>query len=109
MSIQAIEKNHSLHVSIKDEMTIYTALEHKNQLIDFLNPDSSVQINLSGVSEIDSAGVQLLLYLKQEAKAKNVALSLTDHSQAVVEVLELLNLTAHFGDPIVISAKWKTS
>ena len=74
-----------------------------------LKADHELNINLAGVSEIDSAGLQILLFLKQEATAKNSILILSHHSEAVVEVLTLLNLTAHFGDPIVISADWKSS
>jgi len=109
MSIQAKQNNGITHLTFKDEMTIYTALEQKNALSQHLNADHEIQVDLSEVSEIDSAGLQVLLFLKQEASSKNIILSLTHHSQAVVEVLELLNLTAHFGDPVIISADWKTS
>jgi len=109
MSIQAKENNGITHLAIKDEMTIYTALEQKNELSQYLNTDHELHLDLSEVSEIDSAGLQILLFLKQEANRKNIILSLIHHSQAVVEVLELLNLTAHFGDPVIISADWKTS
>lgn len=86
-------------------MTIYTAMEQKNKLIEYLTPDHELQIDLSAVQEIDSAGLQLLLWLKQEAPRLN----LIHHSRAIVEILELLNLASHFGDPIVLSSDWKTS
>jgi len=109
MTIQVNEKNGVTHLDIQDEMTIYTALEQKNELSQHLKADHELHINLSGVAEIDSAGLQILLFLKQEAIKKNITLSLIQHSQAVVEVFELLNLTAHFGDPVIISADWKSS
>lgn len=95
-------------LAIQDEMTIYTVLEQKLALVEHLKAAKELQIDLSGVGEIDSAGVQLLLYLKREAARHNVKLGLIQHSQGVVEVLELLNLSKHFGDPIVISADWKS-
>lgn len=105
MTINAVDQNGTVHIAIQGDMTIYTASEQKNQLAGYLKPKRELQIDLAAVSEIDSAGLQLLLWLKQEAGQ----LSLINHSRAVVEVLELLHLTAHFGDPIVLSSHWKTS
>lgn len=96
-------------VTIDDEMTIYTALAQKTQLQDLLKPGQKLQINLAGVSEIDSAGLQVLMFLKQEAARHDIPLILTQHSQSVVEVLELVDLATHFGDPIVITADRKAS
>ncbi|MGD7033680.1 MAG: anti-sigma factor antagonist [Gammaproteobacteria bacterium HGW-Gammaproteobacteria-10] len=109
MAIEVSEKNGITIIAIQDDMTIYTASEQKARLSKYLQSGRELQINLSGVSEMDSAGLQLLLWLKQEAGRNAIKLSLVRHSQAVVEVLELLNLTGHFGDPVVISANWNAS
>jgi len=93
-------------VAIQDEMTIYNALEQKNTLYGCLKPDHELQIDLSEVSEIDSAGIQLLIFLKNEAIRKQNELSFVHHSQAVVEVVDLFNLSSFFNDPVVISADW---
>ena len=103
------QKKGVTHLAIQDEMTIYNALEQKQALAHFLNSSKELQLDLSGVGEIDSAGVQILLFLKKEAATHAIKLNLVQHSQAVVEVLELLNLSKHFGDPIVISADWRSS
>lgn len=100
-------KNAVAHLAIDGEMTIYTALDQKTAFSKCLQNSKELQIDLSGVSEIDSAGLQLLLFVKQEANERDIKLSLIHHSQAVVEVFELLNLGNHFGDPIVLSANWK--
>jgi len=109
MPITSLVKEGVTEVTIEDEMTIYTSLEQKTNLSEYLKPDIHLQINLSQVSDIDSAGLQILLFLKQESITLNFKFSLVEHSQAVVEVLELLNLGGHFGDPIVISADWGKS
>jgi anti-anti-sigma factor len=109
MAITAKINEGVTHLAIEDEMTIYTALEQKNDLSQYLELDSDLQINLSNVTEIDSAGLQILLFIKQEAARLNFQFSLIQHSQAVVEVFELLNLGSHFGDPIILSADWKSS
>ena len=103
------QKNGTIQLVIQGEMTIYTALEQKNALSRHLHTANELQIDLSGVNEIDSAGLQLLLFLKREATEHQIKLNLVQHSLEVVEVLELLNLTKHFGDPIVLSANWKPS
>jgi len=100
-------KNAIVHLTINDEMTIYTALEQKNALAKYLINNKELQVDLSGVSEIDSAGLQILMFMKREANDRHIKLSLINHSQPVVEVFELLKLGNHFGDPIVLSAEWK--
>lgn len=108
MAIELTQQNkQTTALVVHDEMTVYTVAAHKRQLTAYLYSTEELQLDLSGVGEIDGAGIQLLMFLKQEAHSRNIALSLTRHSQAVVEALELLNLSKHFGDPIVISANWK--
>jgi anti-sigma B factor antagonist len=92
---------------IKDEMTIYKVLEQKNELYPLLKPDHELQIDLSEVSEMDSSGLQLLIFLKKESRRIQSSLSLIHHSQGVVELIEHLNLSTFFGDPLVIPADWK--
>lgn len=104
-----LRKKGVTHLAVQDEITVYTVQDQKQQLFDYLKSAEELQIDLGGVTDIDCAGVQLLMFLKQEAVSRHIKLSLTAHSQVVVEVLELLNLTKHFGDPIVISADWKSS
>ncbi|MCF7988044.1 MAG: STAS domain-containing protein [Methylovulum sp.] len=105
MTINVIETDGFLNVAVVGEMTIYNVSEQKNKLIEFLSSAIELQVDLSAVTEIDSAGLQLLLWLKQEASN----LKLVNHSQAVVNVFQLLNLAMYFGDPIVLSSHWKTS
>ncbi len=96
-------------VPLEGELTIYTAAELKAALLPRLAECDELELDLAGVGEMDSAGLQLLLVLKREAAAAGRRLRLAHHSQAVVEVLELLNMQGHFGDPVVIPADWKTT
>lgn len=102
------QKKEVSYLAVRGEMTIYTVLEQKRQLFESLKSAKELQIDLGGVTEIDSAGVQLLMFLKQEAVGRHIKLSLMQHSRAIVDVLETLNLSKYFGDPIVISADWKS-
>ena len=103
-----IQKNDQVStLSIEGEMTIYTAAEYKTQLLDHLAGCEELELNLCDVGEMDSAGLQILLVLKREAEAAGCYLRLINHSRAVYEVLELLNMQGYFGDPVVIPAEWR--
>lgn len=84
-------------------MTIYHASELKKQLFTYLEEFDEIDIDLSKVSELDSAGVQLLMLMKREVSQINGSLRLFSHSRAVLELFELYNLAAYFGDPLLIS------
>jgi anti-sigma B factor antagonist len=89
---------------ITDDLTIYNALDLKQQLLDALASRKELELNLSQVSEMDSAGLQLLILLKMEAQRAGKSVSIVAHSQAVRAVIEFCNLGARFGDPLVIPA-----
>ena len=84
------------------ELTIFTAADIKAQLTAALAASPFLEINLSQVSEMDTAGLQLLIVAKNECQARNGSLLLTGHSPAVMDVLDICNMTAFFGDPVVI-------
>jgi anti-anti-sigma factor len=107
LSIKSHEINGKLHLLIEDEMTIYTAAELKDELFGFLDTTQALEIDLSAVSEIDSAGLQILLLIKREADTQDKSVTLINHNQAVLEVYELLNVAGYFGDPVVIPAEWR--
>ncbi|MEY3807987.1 MAG: hypothetical protein RI893_963 [Pseudomonadota bacterium] len=110
MTVKAKKNNETLQVIIQDDMTIYHALSLKETLLGYCQPGlQELQLDLSAVTEIDSAGLQLLLLLKAEAHQRGFILHLFRHSEAVIEVFELLKLGTYFGDPIVIPATWKKS
>jgi len=89
---------------IEGELTIYTAPTEKQRLIALLtNCDEAIELNLAKVEEIDTAGLQVLILLKREAAKLNKKLYFVMHSKAVLDVLELCNLTATFGDPIILN------
>ena len=90
----------TLHLS--GEMTIYQAGEQRLALLSALAAGGALAIDLAGVTDIDTAGVQVLMMAKKAALASGQQLQLVAHSPAVLEVFELLRLSAFFGDPMVI-------
>lgn len=88
---------------LEGELSIYRAGELKQALLAPLEPSTALEVDLSAVAELDTAGVQLLMLAKKSAQEKQCELRLIAHSPAVLEVLELLNLVAYFGDPLIIA------
>ena len=98
------KKKSVTRVAIVDDMTIYNAARHKTTLVDALTQCDLVEVDLSGVSEIDSAGFQLLVMAKQEAARLNKQLVIVSHSAPVSELLDFLGMVARFGDPVLVAS-----
>lgn len=94
----------SATLAIEGELSIYRAAELKETLLKALEGAASLEIDLHDVSEIDSAGIQLLMLTKSTGHATACEVRLVNHSPAVLEVFELLDLAAHFGDPLLMPA-----
>jgi anti-sigma B factor antagonist len=90
---------------VENDMTIYTASEMKTKLVDALAQGAEIEMDLSHVAEMDTAGLQLLIAGKRECMAHGGNLKLTGHSPAVLEVLDMCGMIRHFGDPVVISSQ----
>jgi anti-sigma B factor antagonist len=91
--------------TIKQDMNVYNAAEQKAMLLKALASCQELDIDLSHVGEIDTAGFQVLLLTKREALKASKAVRLTGHSKAVTELIDLYNMASYFGDPMVIPAE----
>ena len=92
------------HLILDGPMTIYNAMEIKGQLMDGLRAAPILELDLSHVSEVDTAGIQLLILVKRESQRLAHDLRIVAHSPAVREVIDFYNMDAFFGDPMVIPA-----
>jgi anti-sigma B factor antagonist len=79
-------------VALVGDLTIYVAAEQRLRLIEALEATEHLRLDLSQVTEMDSAGLQLLLLLGREARLTGKRLELLGHSQAVLDVLGLAHL-----------------
>ncbi len=102
MTISIETSNGVCHARVAGEMTIYHAAEMKGELLPCLERGAEVEIDLSEVSEMDTAGFQLLLLIKREAANAGKLLRLVAHSPATLEVLDMFNMASHFGDPVMM-------
>lgn len=87
------------------EMTIYTARDNKESLLKLVNDADEINVDLSNTSEIDCAGLQLLILAKREAVLKNKPFHIVAHSDAVQSALNITNLGGLFGISEIIPAK----
>jgi anti-anti-sigma factor len=91
-------------IALDGEITIYRAADLKTTVLEALRKTRVLEIDLSGVTELDTAGLQVLMLAKQTAAADQRELRLLQHSPAVVEIFEMLDLVAFFGDAVLIHA-----
>lgn len=85
---------------VEGDLTIFRAAELKPLLLDSVEV---MEIDLSGVGEIDTAGLQLLMLAKKQSLVEQRTLRLVGHSPAVTDLFERLNVAAYFGDPLVVA------
>lgn len=82
-------------VRVAGEMTVYTAAALKQDLLAAIaRHDQAKLLDLSEVTEIDTAGLQLLLTARRHAANTGRELLLAEPSRAVRSTLELCQLTA---------------
>lgn len=91
-------------ITVEGDLGIYHAAEIKQQLVDGLRAHPVLELDLSHVGEMDTAGFQLLALAKEESLRLGSVLRIVGHSSAVREVIEFFNMVAYFGDPLVIPA-----
>lgn len=103
MSVTIQSTTHS-ELVFSEELTIYTAAETMQVIQEELKKMLPIKLNLSEVSEIDAAGLQILLAIKLHADLIHQDLTITGLSDPVAELLALGDLAGYFGEPVVLSA-----
>jgi len=87
---------------LSGEFTIYRAAEIRAELVAALATcEQGLEIDLAAVTEIDSAGVQLLIAASSTARTTGRRVVLGAASEPVREVLALLGLGDSFDTPDV--------
>lgn len=105
MEISVHNTNDRCTVSLAGELTIYDTGVLKDGLVAAVGECAEIEVDLSAVTDIDTAGLQVLILAKRHAAATNKTLRLVGHSRPVVELIELYDVAALFGDPVVITAQ----
>jgi anti-sigma B factor antagonist len=81
------------------EFNIYTAAENAVRLRQAIEEHATIVLDLSMVSEMDTAGVQLLIQTWRTCDAQDKILSFVRPSAAVQDIVRLLRLHEFLGMP----------
>ncbi|MTW14434.1 STAS domain-containing protein [Pseudoduganella eburnea] len=77
---------------IEGDLTIRRVQEMKDVLLARLAQSQALEVDLAGVTDIDTAGVQLLLMARRAAQASGKDLRLSAYSPAVAALFGLLRI-----------------
>jgi anti-anti-sigma factor len=80
-------------IRIHGEMNIYSAATLKEQMIEALDAQTGESlVNMEDVSELDTAGVQILIVAQRYCTARGASFKITNPSAVVRDTLELLRV-----------------
>ena len=79
-------------LAIEGELTIHTAGERRTELLALVEQGDRLGVDLSAVTELDTAGLQLLLLTRREAAGFGKTFEITAASKAVTEALAIVHL-----------------
>jgi len=79
-------------ILVRGDLTIYDATLVKDELFAALQGEVDVRIDLSGVSEVDTAGLQVLLMVHRACASRGVPFAVARLSDVMREALGLLRL-----------------
>lgn len=88
--LQVEQNNETTRLNLKGPLTIYEVAELHRKLLELLADPGPLQLDLSAVSECDSAGLQLLLVIKKSCRRRNRALTVYALGEAVLGQAQLL-------------------
>lgn len=84
------------------ELTVFSVQDIRNRLLEVLFAQDEIEVDLGAVTEIDSAGLQLMLLAKRKP-GKTVRFR--HHSNEVLRLVDLANVGHLLGDPLLIEAQ----
>lgn len=91
---------------LEGDITVYSACSFRDAVLAAVPSEGELEVDLSGVHEVDSVGLQILLQLKTRHAA---ALRFTNHSSAVRQVLTMSRMAADYDDLAVRSSGRKST
>ncbi|TGK86800.1 anti-sigma factor antagonist [Leptospira noumeaensis] len=97
------ESNSGFEIIWQGYLTVPFVKEWKNLSDVWTNTKGKIiHLDLQGIERIDTAGIQLLVYLKEFSQSNHYSFHLKNHSLAVLKVLDLLGLVSFFGDRVKV-------
>ena len=107
MGLRITDNHAGVSLAILDgELSIYGAAALKTEIEGLAADHDLLEIDLSRVTDIDTAGLQWMLMAK---RLPGLSVRFVNHSPAVLGWLELSNLARAVGDPLVLLAAGRKS
>lgn len=78
------------------DLTIFQVGDYRRQLLEMPSGGQEAVADLSATTDLDGAGLQLLIALQKQLRAAGSELSLQDPAAAVTAALAACNLSDHF-------------
>lgn len=101
MSANVEQTDTGRRLALSGELTIYSVAEVKTTLAEAMHEGGELEVDLAGISDIDTAGLQLMLIAKRHPAC---SLRFVNHSPEVLRLVDLANLGGALGDPLFIAA-----
>lgn len=101
MRINVTKTNGVVRARLQDALDISSVSEAHDHLLQVLRSGSEILFDFSSMTEIDTAGVQLLIALRKEAHRSGVACRCSRPSPAVLDVFRVLGRADIFDEAIV--------
>lgn len=89
-------------LSLTGELTIFSVLDIRQRMHDAFTQCDELTVDLGGVTDIDTAGLQLMLLAKRKS---GKAVHFTRHSDVVLRLIDLANLGQLLGAPLIYRAQ----
>lgn len=97
MKIDLVQAGDNAVMTLAGELTIYSVAATKAELLRRTHNLQTLDIDLSGVYDIDLAGLQWMLIAK---RLPATGVRFVNHSAPVLRLLKLTNLGPVLGDPL---------
>jgi len=91
-----LDSENSIIISPPEELVIRTVESFVKEIKEVLSEAKSIFLNLIGVIEIDSAGFQVLIALKNEALERGIPLKIIGMSSEADEIIGLYGAQSFF-------------
>lgn len=92
------KRNNSTEIVISGELTIYCAMEVFQQHFQQIKLKELTLLKLGNITEIDTAGVQLLIMLMKIVREKNSSYQIASLGDALTDYSNLFQLNCYFID-----------
>jgi len=97
----------SVTVAVTGDLTIYTVAQLKEDFKSIINHYKKTEIDFSGIRQVDTAGIQLLLFFKKYNDSADHQLIFRSHSRELLKYMDLYGTAGMFTDKIALKKEDK--